>query len=284
MGRPERSLDLEGSLLAQFAADLRRVREQAGKPTYRAMSRLAHRSQTTLSEAAGGRTIPTWETVQAFLQACDITEFSQWRKRWERLGGTPSSLSAGSVETTHAETGVGRRRNRMLAAIITAVALVAGLTLAVLLASDQSINAPEGSSAAGVADGADPEESGCANDPAATTVDAKEVDVDQAPAGVIELRFSPRCGVSWPRFTPADPRYSTINRPGPIEAHVSVVPVDNQAGAVTFSMKYVGLPVFGNVINSLATCVRAEAYFSGPSWQSTTGKTACYKGSVAARY
>lgn len=68
MGRPERALDPEDSPLAQFAADLRRVRERAGKPTYRAMSRLVHRSQTTMSEAAGGRTVPTWETVEAFLR------------------------------------------------------------------------------------------------------------------------------------------------------------------------------------------------------------------------
>lgn len=282
MGRPERALDCEDSPLAQFAADLRRMREQAGKPTYRTMSRLAHRSQTTLSEAAGGRTIPTWETVQAFLQACGVTDSNEWHERWRRIADTPAPSAADSAAAATAEAAPARRRKWPLAALIAAIALATGLTLAALLLPDQPANAPETPTVAGVADGADPEESGCANDPAATTVDAKEVDVDQAPAGVIELRFSPRCGVSWPRFTPADPRYSTINRPGPIEAHVSVVPGDNQAGAVTFSMKYVGLPVFGNVINSLTSCVRAEAYFSGPSWRSTTGKTACYKGSLAA--
>ncbi|WP_410631162.1 DUF2690 domain-containing protein [Amycolatopsis sp. cmx-4-83] len=214
------------------------------------------------------------------MQACGITEFSDWRERWSSIADTPSSPADSAVAAT-AEPGPNHRRKWLVAALIAAVALAAGPTLAVLLLPAQSTDAPEVHPVTGVADGADPEESGCANDPAATTVDAKEVDVDRAPAGVIELRFSPRCGVSWPRFTPADPRYSSINRPGPIEAHVSVVPGDNQAGAVTFSMKYAGLPVFGNVINSLATCVRAEAYFTGPSWQSTTGKTACYKGGFA---
>lgn len=171
----------------------------------------------------------------------------------------------------------------LLAVVATALLLAAGLISAIFLVpSGQLPNSPTSSSTAGVADGADPEESGCANDPAAATVDAKELDIDQAPAGIIELRYSPQCGVSWPRFTPADPRYSTITHPGPIEAHVTVIPEGNEAGAVTFSTKYVGLPVFGNVINSLATCVRAEAYLSGPGWKSTTGKTACYKGNRAA--
>jgi hypothetical protein len=289
MGRPERPLNIEDSPLVQFAADLRRARDEAGRPTYRAMSRLVHRSQTTLSEAAGGRTVPTWETVQAFLLSCGVGETAEWRRRWESLTDISSSVSQARAVDDIGESSWRRRQKLLVVVIGTVFFLAVSIPLAIVVVSGDrhaasstaSTQGTSGPPAAGIADGADPEESGCANDSAVTTVDAKEVDIDEAPVGIVELRYSPRCGVSWPRYTPADPRYSTIDRPGPMEAHVTVIPDSNQAGAVTFSTKYVGLPVFGNVINSLATCVRAEAYLKGPGWQSTVGKTACYKGDLA---
>jgi hypothetical protein len=292
MGRPERSLDPDDSALAQFAADLRRMRELAGRPTYRAMARAAHRSQTTLSEAAGGRVVPTWETVQAFLDACNVNDTAEWRRRWELLGDAAVPAPRFSPADTDKPDPLGSNRAKAYLVIGggALVVVIAAVIVVVTMTSPDSVSSPPSAQSLpnsvaisqAVADGADPEDSGCANDPAASTVDAREVDVDQIPVGVIELRFSPQCGVSWPRFTPSDPRYSTISRPGPIEAHLSVVPGDNQAGAVNFSMRYVGLPVFGNIIHSTKTCVHAEAYLDGPTWRSTTGQTGCFIGSTAA--
>lgn len=42
MPRAERPLDLDDGPLARFAADLRKLREKAGGPPYRAMAKRAH--------------------------------------------------------------------------------------------------------------------------------------------------------------------------------------------------------------------------------------------------
>ena len=54
MGRPERPVDPADGPVQRFAWELRRLREKAGAPSYRQLSRRAHFSATALSEAAGG--------------------------------------------------------------------------------------------------------------------------------------------------------------------------------------------------------------------------------------
>ncbi|AUG82041.1 hypothetical protein CFP65_7461 [Kitasatospora sp. MMS16-BH015] len=84
MGRRQRSLDPEAGPVAEFALRLRALREQAGTPTFAAMSRRVHHSTTVLSEAAGGSDLPTWATVEAFLEACGESDPGPWRDHWER--------------------------------------------------------------------------------------------------------------------------------------------------------------------------------------------------------
>lgn len=50
--RPERPLDSDGGPVQRFAADLRRLRREAGNPGYRQLARRAHFSVTSLAEAA----------------------------------------------------------------------------------------------------------------------------------------------------------------------------------------------------------------------------------------
>jgi hypothetical protein len=83
MGRPERPLDPEAGPIARFAADLRELRQGAGSPKYLQMARATGRSRTALAEAAGGDHLPTWETVEAFVTACQGDALT-WRARWER--------------------------------------------------------------------------------------------------------------------------------------------------------------------------------------------------------
>ncbi|MEU9043604.1 MULTISPECIES: helix-turn-helix transcriptional regulator [unclassified Kitasatospora] len=85
MGRRQRSLDPDAGPVAEFALRLRTLRERAGTPTFAAMSRRVHRSTTVLSEAAGGVDLPTWTTVEAFLEACGETDTAPWREHWERV-------------------------------------------------------------------------------------------------------------------------------------------------------------------------------------------------------
>jgi WD40 repeat protein len=82
--RPERPLDLDGTVLVQFAVDLRRLRQDAGGPTYRELANRGGYSATTLAEAAGGRRFPSLEVTLAYVRACD-GDVERWERRWHSL-------------------------------------------------------------------------------------------------------------------------------------------------------------------------------------------------------
>ncbi len=90
MPRPERPLDPGDDPLIEFAADLRRLREKSGNPTYRELGRRAHYSAGTLSEAAGGKKMPSLAVALAYVRACEGSE-AEWEARWhdvaERMQG-----------------------------------------------------------------------------------------------------------------------------------------------------------------------------------------------------
>ena len=58
MGRPEKPVDVSGGSVARFASELRRLREDAGRPTYRDMALCALYSASVLSSAANGQRLP----------------------------------------------------------------------------------------------------------------------------------------------------------------------------------------------------------------------------------
>lgn len=93
MPRPERPLDPSAGPVQAFAADLRRLREQAGSPKYLQMARMTGRSRTALSEAAGGDHLPTWETTEAFVKACG-GDMGTWRIKWEGVQEQSSGYDA----------------------------------------------------------------------------------------------------------------------------------------------------------------------------------------------
>lgn len=84
MPRPERPLDPSDGPIQAFAAELRKLRDEAGSPKYLQMARMTGKSRTALAEAAGGDHLPTWETVAAFVTACRDNP-SVWRIKWERV-------------------------------------------------------------------------------------------------------------------------------------------------------------------------------------------------------
>ena len=84
MPRPERPLDPLAGPVHAFAAELRKLRDQAGNPKYLQMARRTGKSRTALSEAAGGDHLPTWETVEAYVTACGA-DTAPWRLRWEQV-------------------------------------------------------------------------------------------------------------------------------------------------------------------------------------------------------
>ncbi|GLZ33540.1 hypothetical protein Lesp02_57280 [Lentzea sp. NBRC 105346] len=84
MPRRERPLDDVDTPLTRFAADLRLLRDKAGGPGYRELGRRAHYSAATLSDAAGGRKLPTLAVTLAYVAACG-GDVAEWEARWRDL-------------------------------------------------------------------------------------------------------------------------------------------------------------------------------------------------------
>ncbi|MET9290988.1 XRE family transcriptional regulator [Streptomyces sp. NPDC003077] len=94
MPRGERPLDAGGGPLVDFAAKLRRLREQAGSPTYRDLARRAHYSIAALSGAAAGRQLPTLAVTLAYVRACGGDE-REWEQAWREAA---AACAAGSAD------------------------------------------------------------------------------------------------------------------------------------------------------------------------------------------
>ncbi|MGX7829549.1 nSTAND1 domain-containing NTPase [Actinokineospora sp. 24-640] len=92
MPRAERPLVPDGSALVEFAAELRKLRQEAGTPSYRELARRAHFSSTTLSDAAGGKRMPSLAATVAYVQACG-GDVGAWEQRWRDLVRTTAPFS-----------------------------------------------------------------------------------------------------------------------------------------------------------------------------------------------
>ncbi|WUH92719.1 hypothetical protein OG900_23160 [Streptomyces sp. NBC_00433] len=88
-GRPEGLLDPETGPVQQLAYELRKLRVEAGSPTYREMARLTGAGASTLSQAAGGIRLPSLPTLRAYVQACggDAEQVERWELRWREVAG-----------------------------------------------------------------------------------------------------------------------------------------------------------------------------------------------------
>ncbi|MFI8221402.1 hypothetical protein [Streptomyces sp. NPDC085932] len=99
MPRGEIPLDPEGGPLFEFAARLRKVREQASRPTYRELAQRAHYGIATLSSAAAGRQLPSLAVTLAYVRACGGDE-REWKVIWQRTAdacsGADTSADAGT--------------------------------------------------------------------------------------------------------------------------------------------------------------------------------------------
>jgi WD40 repeat protein len=82
--RQENPLERDGTALVEFAADLRKLRDEAGKPPYREMAARAHFSSSTLSDAAGGKRLPSLAVTIAFVRVCGGNT-AEWEERWHAL-------------------------------------------------------------------------------------------------------------------------------------------------------------------------------------------------------
>jgi hypothetical protein len=98
MGRPEKTIDRAGGPVAEFAAQLRLLRDNAGRPTYARMAERSGLAASTLSQAASGSTLPSWRVVAAYVCACNADP-ADWRERWRQSGPPPPRPESASLET-----------------------------------------------------------------------------------------------------------------------------------------------------------------------------------------
>ncbi|MCX4409962.1 hypothetical protein OG840_52560 [Streptomyces sp. NBC_01764] len=80
-GRPESPLDPSAGPVARLAAELRKLRAEAGSPTYRVMAQRSGQGASTLSQAAAGERLATLPVVLAYVRACGGDE-AEWEGRW----------------------------------------------------------------------------------------------------------------------------------------------------------------------------------------------------------
>lgn len=85
-----------------FAAELRQLRERAGRPGYRELARRAHYSASTLSEAAGGRELPSLAVTLAYVGAC-AGDRAAWETRWRGVSAELAVATAVSSEADAAD-------------------------------------------------------------------------------------------------------------------------------------------------------------------------------------
>ncbi|WP_121434609.1 NBR1-Ig-like domain-containing protein [Actinomadura pelletieri] len=146
----------------RFAERLRRLRAEAGNPSFRVMAATSRSvSHATLHEAAKGTRFPSWTTTQAFVEACG-GDVEEWREHWcAALGsdaGPSEEPAAGRDESPNVkenEDGSAwtepypvpvprRRRRRRIIAVVVGCAALGGAGLgAVLLADDKERPARE---------------------------------------------------------------------------------------------------------------------------------------------
>ncbi|MDX3524610.1 hypothetical protein [Streptomyces scabiei] len=81
MGRREGPLDPAEGPVARFAYELRKLRQEAGGITYRAMAAEAHYSAATLAQAAAGDRLPSLAVALAYIGACG-GDREEWERRW----------------------------------------------------------------------------------------------------------------------------------------------------------------------------------------------------------
>ncbi|MFD5074424.1 helix-turn-helix domain-containing protein [Streptomyces sp. NPDC058371] len=100
MPRSESPLDQADGPLVRFAAELRRLRKAAGTPPYRQLAKRAHYSATTLSDAAGGRSLPSLAVTLAYAEACN-GDREEWEERWHAIAAHIASVNGGMRRAVH---------------------------------------------------------------------------------------------------------------------------------------------------------------------------------------
>jgi hypothetical protein len=85
--------------IAEFIADLRKLRGVAGQPSLRTMSRASHYSHTALANALTSGRLPTLPVTLALVRACSGDE-EYWANRWAEVNSVSQGVKDG-VQVPH---------------------------------------------------------------------------------------------------------------------------------------------------------------------------------------
>jgi hypothetical protein len=295
MGRPERPLDPMSGPLPSFASQLRRLREEAGRPTYRAMAAVTNYSAAALSRAAAGERLPTLDATLAFVRACGGDE-AEWQSRWHQAHDavTPARPEAAVRPEARGSGASGRLltpprrgrlkrlaaglwRNRLLALLAVAVAALLvnlGFTVQTAPHSDQP-RSPADSAARSTGlspvDGADPYISRCG-------IDQVRIERRTWPIywpggkvyGHLILFHSDSCHANWGYvYGPNSPKWTVVIITRRLQEDLASAPSSFRGDAPPNS--------WGNLLSDRTGCVRAEAYVITASGRGPTAVTSCWQ-------
>ena len=275
-----------------FAADLAKLRELQGNPSFEKMYRaIRHDTRTAGSKNTFHRMVTKPdriyepEFVRGFVLALGLgdKDAAIWEER--RVRALLELQAMRKTQMVEVETASpSQRRNSITAKTLLAPLM---LVLAILAAAiflnvfSRKSNIPQGASAGAATaktprDGADPVDSGCSRLQGVHILDNAEVDFAGLPVGLAELVYSPLCGVSWARFEP----FIRAKIPAGATIKVDVVRVSPHRMTEPYSAPYVGEPVYGNVLQSTESCVYATVTIEVHGRQLPASDTRCFRGDV----
>lgn len=279
-GRPEGPLDPAAGAVANLAARLRLLREDAGRPSYRQLARTAFYSHSALSQAAAGRVLPSLAVTLAFVSACG-GDRQDWMALWAEAaaevgilpetGGDLAEAGTLTVPDGHAADVESAPETRLAVAArrgirgrlararrgwrLKASAGLAGLAGVLVwwgLFADATPPPapPRGSSPPGY----------CTS----LKVNLAEEIVDEhgQEFGYLWLRYSKKCGTAWARFSPAQ----SLSLAGAVAITVTVI--SHPGEATQTSVEYeanlltsgeIPLPHGDCALASVAVAVRGQA-------------------------
>jgi transcriptional regulator with XRE-family HTH domain len=269
----------------RVGAALRQARERTGLSLREMAKRLNYSSHSMLSSYETGAVMPSDQVVEGYERELGLSgelvavledarierHGDAWPRRRPHIPRSAEDQAA-SPELPS------RNRTRRVALWVL-LALVVGAVGSVVVwlvtrNTNSASNTPVATSVTQVADGADPKDSGCALDPNVVTLDSAEVDYQGMPAGLAELRYSPQCGVGWSRFEP----FPQATIPTNAIIHVDVIRPAAHDLRLPFQARYVGAPVYGNVMRSTEQCIYAAASIEVAGVGLPESRTHCFRG------
>lgn len=194
----------------EYAADLRRLRLEAGSPTLTRLQSETGISRSVLSDAFAGKYLPSARTITALVRALRADP-EEWIARRDALADDRGADEAAAPVVT-VPAGVSRRRGVPLwtAALLGAGGFVLGVVVTVAVAtivasSIFSTAVPQADRTSAeprisVATGEDPTFTDCLDD---AEVAASEIPRDGA---LLEIVWSEKCNAGWGRITRFDGR------------------------------------------------------------------------------